>query len=149
MNAAFATLHHIAAFALVGSLFVEFALIREAISVTIARKLQITDAIFGASASIVLIAGLARVFYFEKGTDYYFSNGPFWAKMVLFIIVGCLSVYPTKEFLSWRQATKLGHTPEVAPGKVPKLRLVISLEIITMALLIFCAALMARGVGSF
>ena len=64
------------------------------------RKLQRIDALFGASAGVLLVVGVLRVFYFEKGAAYYFHSAPFIAKLVLFVAVGLLSIYPTVTFRS-------------------------------------------------
>jgi hypothetical protein len=63
----FAFLHHVAAFTLVSALAVEFVLIRQELTLTSARRLPIVDAVLGVSAGLLLIVGLLRVFYFEKG----------------------------------------------------------------------------------
>ena len=70
MSSAFAFLHHVAAFTLVAALAVEFVLIRDELTLNSARKLVAADAVFGASAGLVLAIGLLRVSYFEKGAAY-------------------------------------------------------------------------------
>jgi putative membrane protein len=52
-----------------------------------------------------------RVFYFEKGAAYYFSNHAFMPKFSIFIVVVLLSIITTVEFLSWRKALKAGQAP--------------------------------------
>ena len=64
--------------------------------------------ILGVAAGVLLVVGLARVFWFEKGAAYYFHNHAFLTKFGLFIIIGLLSIVPTVEFLSWRKAVKQG-----------------------------------------
>ena len=68
--ALFAFLHHLAAFTLVSALVAEFILIRDEITTQHARKILTIDTIFGASAGLLLVVGLLRVFYFEKGAAY-------------------------------------------------------------------------------
>lgn len=148
MSSLFAFLHHLAVFTLVAALAVEFVLIREPLTVTLARKLVLADLVFGVSAGAILIIGLLRVFYFEKGAAFYFGNIPFLAKLALFALVGILSIRPTKEFLSWRPAIKAGKAPAPASEKIQQLRGIIHGELIAVAALILCAVLMARGVGS-
>jgi putative membrane protein len=147
MPAFFAFLHHLAAFTLVAALAIEFILIREEINVQRIRRLRAVDAVFGASAGVLLVVGLLRVFYFEKGVAFYFSNGFFIAKLTLFFIVGALSIYPTLEFLSWGKALKAGQVPVVDTRKLRQIRSVMHLELFGVVLIILCAALMARGVG--
>src|SRR5262245_3089742 len=102
MAALFAFLHHISAFVLFAALVVELVLIRGALTVESARKIQVADMIFGISAGALLLIGLLRVFHFEKGAYYYFHSWAFLAKLSLFVIVGLISIVPTLEFLRWR-----------------------------------------------
>jgi putative membrane protein len=84
MSAFFAFLHHVAAFGLVSALTVEVVLLGGAITLDSARRLQRADAALGISAGVLLVVGLARVVYFEKGADYYFRSAPFLAKLAIF-----------------------------------------------------------------
>src|SRR5258706_6906657 len=104
MASLFAFLHHLAVFALAASLAVEFVLIKGELSVASARRLLGADQVFGAAAGAILVIGFLRVFLFEKGAGYYFHSAPFIAKLSAFAVVGLLSIYPTREFLSWRGA---------------------------------------------
>src|SRR3546814_6192628 len=72
---------------------------------------------------------------------------PFLAKLALFALIGLLSIRPTREFLSWRSAIKVGEAPTVDPGTLRQLRKTIHMELAALVLLILCATLMARGVG--
>ena len=141
MNAFMAFLHHAAAFALVAALAVEVVVIRDELNIRNARRLARADMVVGLSAGVLLVVGLLRVVYFEKGTAFYFHNAAFIAKMTLFLVVALLSVYPTLKFLSWRKG--------IDPAAVPKIRLVLHLELVGVALILLCAALMARGIGHF
>ena len=104
-------------------------LIRGELTVRSARTLLIADAIFGASAGVILVVGLLRVFYFEKGADYYFHNAPFLAKLALFAVIGLLSIIPTRQFLSWRRGLKQGVAPSVAPERLRSIRRVVHWEL--------------------
>jgi putative membrane protein len=145
----FAFLHHVAAFALVGAVAVEFVLIRGELSVASARRLQATDAVLGAAALLVLVVGLLRVFLFEKGAGYYFHSVPFLVKLGVFIVLLLASISPTIEFLSWKAALKRGAVPAVAPAKLRTLRRILHWELAGVVVILLCAALMARGVGHF
>jgi len=149
MSSLFAFLHHLAAFALVAALVLEFVLIKGELDVRTAQRLKIADAIFGISSGVVLVVGLLRVFYFEKGASYYFHSAPFIAKLALFAIVGLLSIIPTVEFLSWSKALRQRQVPSLSDAKRRKLVAVIHLELAGVVLILLCAALMARGVGYF
>jgi len=146
-SAVFAFLHHISAFTLVAALAIEFVLIRGELTLTSARLLQRADIAFGVAAGVLLVVGLLRVFYFEKGAGYYFSSGTFIAKLSLFVILGLFSIVPTIEFLSWRKATAQGGAPAVAPAKLASIRRIIHIELAGVVVIVLCAALMARGIG--
>jgi putative membrane protein len=147
MSSFFAFLHHVAAFALVAALVLEFVLINDELSVKTARKLQLADLAFGASAGVVLIVGFLRVVYFEKGASYYFHSMPFLLKLSLFAVVALLSIYPTVEFLSWRKSLKAGKAPLVTHHKLRLMRSIIHWELAGVVFIILSAALMARGAG--
>jgi putative membrane protein len=149
VSAFLAFLHHLTAFALVAAIAVEFVVIRGALTVDSARKLRAVDAVYGASAGLLLVVGLLRVLYFEKGAAFYWGNAFFIAKLTLFIIVGLLSVYPTLQFAVWRKALKLGQLPVVDESRLHAIRRIIHWELAGIVLILLCAALMARGIGQF
>ena len=145
MSTFFAFLHHLAAFTLVSAIAVEFVLIRQEFTASTARKLLATDAVLGIAAGLLFVIGLLRVFYFEKGAAYYFSSHAFMAKFSVFIAIGLLSIIPTVEFLSWRKALRAGQTPQPSDGKITLIRKILHGELIAVAIILLCAAIMARG----
>jgi putative membrane protein len=145
MTTLFAFLHHVAAFTLVGALAVEFVLIRQDLTVTTARKLAITDAVLGAAATVLLVVGLCRVFFFEKGAAYYFHSHAFMGKLSLFILTALLSIVPTIEFLSWRKALRQGQAPVVSAARLKRTRMIIHIELAGIVLILLFAAIMAKG----
>jgi putative membrane protein len=149
MIVVFAFLHHLAAFALVAGLAVELALIRGALDAATMRKIVRVDSIVGLSAGAVLLVGLARVFWFEKGSAYYFHSWPFIGKLAMFTLVALLSIHPTVTFIKWAQALKQGRTPVVDAAAQRKLRRLIHAELGGVVLILLFAAMMARGIGFF
>jgi len=141
MSAFLAFLHHVAAFTLVAALAAELVLLRGEIAPAQARRLALTDAVVGLSAGTVLVVGLLRVFYFEKGAAYYFHSGAFLAKLALFAMVAALSIYPTLKFLSWRKGAA------VDPNEARVVRKLIHLELLGVVFILLFAALAARGIG--
>jgi putative membrane protein len=140
----FAFLHHVAAFTLVAALAAQAVLLADPLTMKTARRIQLADLTFGLSAGIVLIVGLLRVFYFEKGSAYYFHSPAFLTKFWLFAVVGLLSIYPTVEYLSWGKSLKLGLTPVMPPRKGRLIRWLIAVELLGITLIVLCAVLMAR-----
>jgi putative membrane protein len=145
MPTLFAFLHHLAAFTLTAALGAEFVLLRLEFTRSVARSLRLADALFGVSAGLVLAIGVVRVLYLEKGAEFYLSNPAFIAKISLFIAVGLLSIIPTKTFLSWGR-----ELPRSGPAAIPErqlstLKAIVTVELAGVALILLCAAAMARG----
>ncbi len=151
MNAAalMAFLHHLAAFALVAALAVEIVLCKLPLDLARARSLLVMDRHFGLAATALLVVGLLRVTYFEKGAYYYWHDAYFIVKFSAFILAGLISVYPTVTYLSWRRAIKAGNAPQVDPVRYRRLRLCLMLELAAIVVILLCAPLMARGFGVF
>ena len=148
MNSAImAFLHHLAAFTLVGTLIYEHTAFRKDITFAEARRLQRMDLVYGISAGVVLIIGLLRVFYFEKGAPFYAQNLFFWTKMAGFALVALLSIYPTIRFLSWNKFFAKNQVPEISDQDAARIKLIMRLELVAIAVILFSAAMMARGIG--
>jgi putative membrane protein len=143
----FAFLHHLAAFTLFAALVVELILIRDELTAARAQKILLADMILGGSAGVLLLVGLLRVIYFEKGAYYYFHTWTFIAKLTLFVIVALLSIVPTIEFLSWRAPVRQGEPPQLEAARLRSLRTIIHLELLGVVIIILMAAMMAKGVG--
>jgi putative membrane protein len=145
MSTLFAFLHHLCAFTLVSAVAIEFALIRSELTLASARRLQVTDMVLGIAAGALLVIGLLRVFFFEKGSGYYFHSHAFTTKFSVFIAIGLLSIIPTREFLSWRGALKAGQVPSISARKLRLITAVIHGELFSIVIILLCAAIMARG----
>ena len=145
MSTLFAFLHHLSAFTLVATLAIEFTLIRQELTLSSARRLQVTDLVLGVAAGLLLIIGLSRVFFFEKGASYYWHSHAFLLKFGLFVVIGLLSIIPTMEFLSWRPAISAGKVPVVEAKRRRRVTAVIHAELAAIVIILLCAAIMARG----
>jgi putative membrane protein len=143
----FASLHHLAAFTVVAMLAVEVATFKPPFSAAQARRMQRVDTIFGVSAALLLIVGLARVTWFEKGPSYYWHDLYFLIKFGAFIAAALISIYPTVIILSWTKSIKAGSAPEIADSCVKRVRMCLMLELTAIVVILPCAALMARGFG--
>ena len=145
MSTLFAFLHHLCAFTLVAAVAIEFALIRQDLTLASARRLQVTDLVLGIAAGLLFVIGLSRVFFFEKGASYYWHSHAFLLKFGLFIILGLLSIIPTMEVLSWRGAIGAGQVPAIEPSRRRRVTAVIHAELAAIVVILLCAAIMARG----
>jgi len=146
-SALMAFAHHLAAFTLVAALAVEVALFKPPLSLLQARRLLRTDLVFGASAGVLLVVGLLRVAYFEKGAAYYWHDSFFLAKLAAFLLAALISVYPTLTFLSWSRTLKGGEAPGICPRTAQRVRTCLMLELTAIVVILLCAAFMARGFG--
>jgi putative membrane protein len=145
MTTLFGFLHHLLAFTLVSALAVEFILLGQELSLATARRIVLADAVLGAAAGLLLVVGLARVFFFEKGAAYYFHSHAFMTKFSMFIAVSLLSIIRTVEFLRWRKPVRAGRVPAVSHEKLRFIKRVIHGEIGAVVIILLCAAIMARG----
>ena len=146
-TAVMAFLHHLMAFTLVASVVYEFIAYRKELTMGEARRIQRADLMYGISAGLLLIVGVLRVLYFEKGPAYYGNNPFFWLKMNTFLVVGLLSIDPTIRYLRWNRILKENRLPEISDKEFKRTRIILTLEVIGLAIILFAAALMARGVG--
>ncbi len=146
-TAVMAFLHHLMAFALVACVVYEFIAYRKELTMEEAHRIQRADMIYGISAGLLLVIGVLRVLYFEKGPAFYTNNPYFWLKMNAFLVVGLLSIDPTIRYLRWSKTLKEGRVPEIADNEFKRTRLLLTLEVIGLAVVLFAAAMMARGIG--
>ncbi len=105
------------------------------------RKLGRIDAVYGASALLVFLAGLGLWVMVGKPAAYYSANTIFMVKVSLFIVIALLSVYPTVFFIKSR---KRGAEKIIVPKSVI---MTIRVELMLLLILPLLAVLMARGYG--
>lgn len=140
-----ASLHHLAAFAIVATVACELVLLRPGIDSAAARRIATLDAFYGLAALLILVAGFGRVFFGAKGGDYYLGSLAFWAKISLFIGIGLLSIFPTTRFIAWRRMSS--RDPSWAPmdADIRATKRTVHAEAGLLVLLPILAAAMARG----
>ena len=146
-SAVFAFLHFVAVFGVVATVFLEWQTMSPSPSRAEALRLQRCDRWYGLSAMLLVVVGLLRVYYFEKGSAFYFGNPFFNAKMALFVLVGLVSIYPTVRFIKWRAQMRAGGAPMVSAGEHRWILWSLRAELVLLLGAAFCASLMARGIG--
>ena len=107
----------------------------------------VADVIYGIAGIALLISGIYRVIKFGQGSDFYTQNPIFWSKIIIFALIGSLSLYPTITYILWAIPLSKGELPEVTTNLVARLKLIINIEIFGFTLIPFFATLMARGIG--
>jgi putative membrane protein len=147
LDTALSWAHHLAVFTLTGLLFAEAVLLVRGLGAAQARRLGMIDALFGASAIVVVVAGVLRVLYGLAGWEYYVGNYAFWTKMGLFVIVGLLSIAPTISIARWRRVAKSDPRFVAADTDVARVRNFIVAEFIVLAFIPLAAIMMAPGRG--
>lgn len=145
MNTLFATLHHAAVLTLLVCTLVSIYQLSQPFTVEGARRLRNTDMLNGMAATLVLVVGLVRVFYLEKGSAYYFGNGPFLVKLGFYGLASVLSLVPTLEVRRWTTPLNMGQLPTVNSRKLAAMRTVAYLQMACLAAMVACASLAARG----
>lgn len=149
VNAIVAYLHYLSFMLCFGALVLEIFILtlKNELSLNEAWKIVIADAVYGISATVVLVTGILRVIYFGKGADYYLSNPVFYTKVAIFLVVGSLSLYPTVSFIGWVKGLLNGEIPKLELLKLNRLIWLIRAEIVGFTLIPLLATIMARGIG--
>lgn len=142
-----AFLHHVLAFLLTACLVYEFIAYHRNMDIVEIRRIQRVDLAYGISAGLLLLVGLLRVFFFEKGVNFYTNNPFFWVKMTAFAVVALLSIDPTIRYIRWNRTLRQNKVPEISEPEYRRTRLLLWLEVIGIAVILLAAPLMARGVG--
>jgi putative membrane protein len=144
LDALLAWLHFAAIFLLIVPLAAQTVLLRPDMPAASVRRLAAYDRLYMASAILVIITGLLRLFLGAKGAQYYLPNPWFHAKIGLFIIVALCSLRPTVAFLRWRRQARM------LPGFVPtnteisRVRRWVMIQAHLFGFIPLLAALMAR-----
>ena len=146
-SALMAFLHHVFAFTLTACIVYEFIAYRKNMGIAEMRRIQRVDLAYGISAGLLILVGVLRVFFFEKGPNFYMNNPFFWLKMNAFLVVGLLSIDPTIRYIRWNRTLRQNGVPEISDSEYRRTRLLLWLEVIGIAVILLAAALMARGVG--
>jgi putative membrane protein len=146
-SALFAFLHFVAVFGIVATVFLEWQTMSPAPTLAEAKRMQRCDRWYGLFAMLLLVVGFLRVFYFEKGSKFYFANPVFNAKLTLFALVGIVSIYPTVRFIRWGAHTRRGEAPTVLPAEHARIMLSLRVEMLLLLGTALCASFMARGIG--
>jgi putative membrane protein len=113
----------------------------------VVRRLGRLDLIYGLSALAVLLTGLARIDLGMKGSAWYWGNPWLHAKLALLVVIGALSIQPTRMFIRWRRALDAG-AGLPPPQEVRRVRRLVMWQAHLLALVPLAAVLLARGFGS-
>ena len=139
-------IHYIAVWLMTVTLVSELYLLKIGTTPQAVRLLPRVDRLYGISAGVVLITGLARVWHGGKGADYYWHNGAFHGVLGLFVVAALVSIVPTLRYLRWRKALDAsGALP--AEAEVRKTSILIHVQLTAIFLLTLAIVLVAKGFG--
>ncbi|MEJ0005260.1 MAG: DUF2214 family protein [Steroidobacteraceae bacterium] len=79
--------------------------------------------------TVLLIVGLMRVTWSEKGPGYYWHDLYFMIKFGAFLAATLISIYPTAILLSWTELLKAGGVPEISQACLRRVRMCMMLEL--------------------
>lgn len=134
-------LHFIAIFVMFALLSIEHMVLKSQVDADWFKRIVIVNIAFGISALIALAAGVALWFWVGKPAGFYNNNWIFHTKLTLFILIGLMSLIPTR-FI--KQQRKQALVVVTVPRYVVH---VIRLELTFLCLIPLLAVLMANGVG--
>lgn len=145
--AVFAWLHLVAVGLAAGLLLSEYWLCRRIPDRVQVRQLGTVDLGYYLALIGSLATGLARALYFGQDTAYYLANRLFWLKIILFVAIGLIAVFPTLQFIRWNREARTA--PAFAPltRELERVRGSIALQMGLMLLLPLVSVLLARGYG--
>ena len=146
-SASFAYIHYLSFMLCFGALLFERISLKVDPNRQEAISMVIADIIYGIAGIALLVSGIYRVIKFRQGSEFYTENPIFWTKIIVFALVGSLSLYPTITYVLWAIPLSKGTLPKVTENLVSRLRLIINIELVGFASIPFLATLMARGVG--
>lgn len=138
--------HFVAILTLVVFITSEAALCRpEWLNAAVVRRLARVDMLYMFAAIAVLATGLARTYWGAKGMGWYWHQPLLHTKVTLFVVVGLISIGPTRAFIRWRrQLDATGTLPTEA--EVRGVRRWIMVQAHLLVLVPLAATLLARGV---
>jgi putative membrane protein len=139
-----AWIHYVSIMLMIASLLGEHLLFKQELTAAHAKTIQRLDTVYGASAAIVLITGILRMFL-EKGAAYYNHHVAFHILFGIFVVAALLSIYPTVIFLRWRSDTVAGRGQQLAPDQFKKIQMILRVEMTLLLLAPFFATWMAHG----
>ncbi len=147
LDAILAYLHFISIFVLFGYLIVELVTIKGELDAVAIRRIARADIIYFVAAMLVLATGFARLMFGAKGSGFYLTSWPIYAKLATFILIGVTSVIPTLAFLRWKRAVAKDPSWKVPPEEQRKMRRIVMIELHLAALIPVFAVIMSRGLG--
>jgi putative membrane protein len=132
-----------------GAVITRGSTLREPLTPQSLQRAFSADTLWGLAAGLWVLTGVWRLLRLEKGTEYYFANHFFLAKMSLFVLILVLEVWPMIMLIRWRVGLRKGVSIAdlAAPGVARRIAAISRVEALIVVLMVFAATAMARGYG--
>ena len=101
------------------------------------------DNLWGIAAGIWLLTGIPRLLFTEKGVAYYMQHPLFLTKLVLFLAIFALEVWPMVTLIRWRIALRKGATPDLSAA--PRIAAISFLQLALVLVIVLLITAVARG----
>ena len=146
-----AALHLLALGLGLGAVISRGTALRESASNAALRRAFRSDGLWGLAAVLWLSTGLWRwLAGIEKPTGYYMTNPVFHTKLVLFLLIVGLELWPAITLMRWRRSFAAGESAErLMSGGGRRIAVISHIEALLVVAIVFLAVAMARGYGSF
>jgi putative membrane protein len=132
--------HFLGILAVVSAVVAEHLMIKERLTRKEIKRLFIVDGIYGFGVILTLVCGFLLWFAVGKPAEFYSTNGLFHTKVTLFVIVGILSIAPTRFF--WRERKG---APEEEVEVPKRLVMFLRLELLLLFIMPLLATIVASG----
>ncbi len=142
LDAVLAFLHTLAMLTTGATLYAEWVLLRWQLPIQQPGRIASIDVVYFLAAMLTLATGLSRVFLGAKSGAFYADQPLFWCKMLLFMLIGLISIAPTRYFMRWRSGTL-----KPTEADVTRVYRWVTAELLLFLLLPLFAAGMARRLG--
>lgn len=141
-------LHLSAIFTVVVFLTSQAALCRgEWLNAKVVERLGTVDRIYWIAMGAVLLTGAVRLFVGAKPPSFYGANWLLHLKVVMFLLMGALSIGASRAFARWRR--RLGETGTVPDeAEIRRVRRLVMRAAHILPLIPLPAAFLARGFGA-
>ncbi len=146
-DALLAYAHYLSVFGVFATLSMEAVLLRPKLIAESGRWISRVDIAYFICAIFAVTTGLGRALFGAKGWAFYAHNPVFHAKIGLFVLIGLLSIAPTRQFIRWARGFRTDPNYAVTAEELKRVRRWVMIEIHLLVLLPLLATLMARGVG--
>ena len=129
-----------------GAVYARARALRGTLDLAGLRRVFLADTWWGVAAALWIVSGAVRAFGgYEKGTDFYFGNHLFLAKMGALVLILILEIGPIIRLGQWRRAVRQGTVPDTQAAA--RYAGVSTVQAVLVILMVIAATGMARGYG--